>query len=151
MQKIHKTIQIDAPREKVWEVMFDKDQYAKWTEAFHAGSRFEGDWSEGSKMLFIGPDEESGKEMGMVSRIAENRAPEFMSIEHLGIYADGVEDTTSDEARKWSPAFENYTLNEKDGGTELVIDQDMQDEYFDAFSQMWDGALKNIKDLIEGR
>lgn len=149
MQKIHKTIHINAPREKVWQVMLDKDTYVEWTKAFHAGSRFEGDWSQGSKMLFIGPDEETGKEMGMVSRIAENRAPEFVSIEHLGLYSDGVEDTTSEEARKWSPAFENYTFEEKDGGTQLTVDQDMQDEYVEMFGKMWDDALQNLKEISE--
>jgi hypothetical protein len=151
MQKIHKSIQINAPREKVWEVMFDDATYRDWTTAFNPGSHFVGDWSEGSKILFLGPTpgEEDGKEGGMVSRIVENRAPEFMSIEHLGLISDGVEDLTSDEAKKWAPAFENYTLTEKDGGTELAIDQDVNEEYKEMFEGMWENALKRVKELSE--
>jgi uncharacterized protein YndB with AHSA1/START domain len=150
MQKIHFSIFINAPKEKVWDTMLADATYRAWTTAFHPGSYFKGDWSEGSKMLFIGPDEESGGEMGMVSRIAENRVHEFISIEHLGIYKDGVEDTESPEAKQWGPAFENYTFVERDGGTEVQVDQDMMEEYKEMFEEMWPKALQTLKELAEG-
>lgn len=149
MQKIHVSIFINAAKEKVWDTMLTDGTYRAWTTAFHPGSYFKGDWSEGSKMLFIGPDEESGGEMGMVSRIAENRPYEYMSIEHLGIYKDGVEDTTSEAAKQWSPAFENYTFTEREGGTEVQIDQDMAQEYKEMFEEMWPKALQILKELAE--
>lgn len=46
----------------------------------------------------------------MTSEIAESRKPEFISIKHLGVVLAGKEDTTSEEAKKWAPAYENYTL-----------------------------------------
>jgi uncharacterized protein YndB with AHSA1/START domain len=149
MQKIHILIFINAPKERVWDVMLTDGTYREWTTAFHPGSYFKGDWSEGSKILFIGPDEESGGEMGMVSRIAKNRLHEFISIEHLGIYKDGLEDTTSEAAKQWSPAFENYTFTERDAGTEVQIDQDIIDEYKEMFEEMWHRALQNLKELAE--
>ncbi len=150
MQKIHFSVFINALKEKVWDTMLTDATYRAWTAAFHPGSHFKGDWSEGSKMLFIGPDEESGGEMGMVSRVAENRQYEFISIEHLGIYKDGVEDTESPEAKQWSSAFENYTFIERDGGTEVQIDQDMAEEYKEMFEEMWPKALQTLKELVEG-
>ena len=117
---------------------------------FHPGSYFKGDWSEGSKMLFIGPDAESGDEMGMVSRIAENRLHEFISIEHLGIYNNGVEDTESEEAKQWGPAFENYSFTDVDGGTQVRVDQDMMEEYKEMFEEMWPKALQILKEVAEG-
>ncbi len=149
MQKLHTSIFINTPRERVWEIMLSDATYREWTAAFNQGSRFEGNWEEGSKMLFLGPHPETGKEMGMVSRIKENRKPEFVSIEHLGIYADGVEDTTSDMAKKWAPAFENYTFNEKDGGTELVVDMDIDEQEKPMFEEMWNNALVKLKALAE--
>ncbi len=148
MKKLHVRIFIDAPRKKVWDIMLGDKTYREWTRAFHEGSYFKGDWKKGSKMLFIGPDENGG-EMGMVSRIAESRKPEFVSIEHLGIYKNGVEDTTSAEAKKWSPAFENYTFKEKDGGTELHIDMDIEEENKAMFEKMWADALKLLKEVVE--
>lgn len=149
MQKLHYSIVVDAPKEKVWDTMLDDATYREWTAAFHPGSYYKGDWHTGSKILFIGPDPETGREMGMVSRIAENNPYEFISIEHLGIIKDGVEDTTSEEARKWGPAFENYTFKEKDGGTEVEVDMDSQEEYANMFDEMWPRALAKLKELAE--
>ena len=150
MQKIHFSIQINAPKDKVWDIMLGEDTYREWTKAFHEGSYYKGDWSEGSKMLFLGPDETGKNEGGMVSRIKENRKYEFISIEHLGIVANGVEDTTSEEARKWAPAFENYTFTEKDGGTEVNVDMEAaNDEYKEMFESIWPKALLKLKEIAE--
>ncbi len=150
MQKIHFSIQINAPKEKVWDVMLGDVTYREWTKAFHEGSYYKGDWSEGSKMLFLGPDETGTSEGGMVSRIKENRKYEFISIEHIGIVANGVEDTTSEEATKWSPAFENYTFIEKNGSTEVSVDMEAaNDEYKEMFENMWPKALQKLKEVAE--
>jgi len=149
MDKLHFSIFIDASREKVWQVMLDDATYRDWTSAFNPGSYFKGDWSQGSKMLFLGPDPRTGQEGGMVSRVAENRQPEFLSIGHMGLVMNGVEDTSSEEAKKWAPAFENYTFNEKDGGTELLIDLDTNENMSNEFKQMWPKALERLKELVE--
>ncbi|MCC2630849.1 MAG: hypothetical protein K0S38_658 [Candidatus Paceibacter sp.] len=149
MHKIHFTQFINAPREKVWDTMLGDATYREWTTAFNPGSYFKGDWSEGSKILFLGPDPVTGKESGMSSRIKENRKYEFVSIEHVGIVGDGVEDTTSEFAKKWTPAFENYTFIEKDGGTEVQVDIDMSEEFKEMFEQMWPKALEKLKELAE--
>ena len=124
--------------------------YREWSESFHAGSYYKGDWSEGSKMLFLGPDEAGKKEGGMVSRIKANRKYEFISIEHLGIVIDGVEDTTSEQATKWAPAFENYTFTEKDGGTAVSVDMEVaNDEFKEMFEGLWPKALLKLKEIAE--
>lgn len=148
MKTSHYSITINAPREKVWRKLFDDDSYRIWTEAFSKGSHYQGNWEKGSKIYFLGPDE-SGKTGGMVSRIADNRPNEFMSIEHLGMVRDGVEDTTSDEVKKWTPAFENYTLKDRDGGTLLSIDIDLDESYVEMFDQMWPNALAKLKEISE--
>jgi hypothetical protein len=149
MQKLHFKTLINAPKEKVWKTMFDDKTYREWTRPFNPGSYYQGDWSKGSKILFLGPDPNTGKEGGMVSRIAENKPYEFISIEHLGIIKDGVEDTTSAEATKWAPAHENYTFNEDNGVTELQVDMDSVEEYEPMFNEMWPRALEKLKELAE--
>lgn len=149
MQKLHFSIKIDAPKEKVWNIMLDDKTYREWTRVFSPGSYYKGDWSKGSKILFLGPDPKTGQEDGMVSRIAENRPYEYISIEHLGIVHNDKEDTTSEEARKWAPAFENYTFKEADGATELQVDMDSEDGYADMFSRLWPKALKKLKEIAE--
>lgn len=150
MQKVHFSIHINAPKEKVWDVMLGDMTYREWTAVFHPGSYYTGDWSEGSKMLFLGPDETGKSDGGMVSRIKENRTHEFISIEHLGLVMDGVEDTASEEAKKWAPSYENYTFVEKDGGTQVSIDMEVaNDEFKDMFEGIWPSALLKLKEIAE--
>lgn len=151
MKKLHYSIVINAPREQVWHAMLDEKPYREWTQAFNPGSYYKGDWSKGSKMLFLGPDPKTGEEGGMVSRVAERKPYEFISIEHLGIVKDGKEDTTSEEAKKWTPVFENYTLKDKDGSIEVLVEMDSMEEYADMFDAMWPEALERLKDVAEGR
>jgi hypothetical protein len=128
----------------VWQVLFDDYTYREWTAEFMPGSYAETDWKEGSKALFLGPGRN-----GMVSRIAKSNPYEYLSIDHLGIIKDGVEDTTSEETKKWSGAHENYTLRQSGNGTELNIDMDSIDEYRDYFSKTWPKALEKVKELSE--
>ena len=148
MDKLRRTIFINAPRARVWDVMLADDTYRDWTSAFTPGSYYKGDWSEGSKILFLGPHPDGG-EGGMVSRIAANRRHEFISIEHLGLYRDGVEDTESAEAKKWAPAYENYSFVGSNGGTELTVEMDIESDQKETFDTMWSKALERLKELAE--
>ena len=144
MEKKQYEIQINAPREKVWNILWDDKTYRQWTAAFHPTSYAVTDWQKGSKALFLG---EGGS--GMVSRIEENIPYEYMSIEHLGEVKDGVEDTTSEAVKKWAGAHENYTLRDSNGGTELVIDMDITPEFAEMFDGIWPKALAKIKEIAE--
>ena len=148
MQKINFKIEINAPVEKVWNTMLDDKTYRKWTEPFAPGSHYKGDWSQGSKILFLGPNEK-GIMGGMVSRIKENRKHEYISIEHLGVVSDGKEDTTSDAVKQWAGSLENYTFKDKSGKTELLVDMDINDDYKEMFEKMWPESLKILKDIAE--
>lgn len=123
--------------------------YRQWTNEFNPGSYYKGDWSEGSKILFLGPNPNGSGGNGMLGRIKENRTHEFISIEYLGLVEDGREDTESAEAKKWAPAFENYTFRDKDGGTELQVDMDSNEDYKAMFEDMWPKALQELKKLTE--
>jgi hypothetical protein len=149
MEKLHFSTFIDAPRQKVWRTMLDDAPYREWTRAFSEGSHYIGSWEKGSEIRFLGPDPETGEEGGMYSRIKENRQDEFISVEHLGIIKNGVVDTTSDEVKKWTPAFENYTFRDKDGGTEVSVDMDVDDTYKAMFEETWPKALNSLKELAE--
>ena len=61
MKKLHFTIQIDAPRQLVWDTMLQPETYTLWTAGFCEGSRYEGSWEKGASILFLGPDGEGMK------------------------------------------------------------------------------------------
>ena len=144
MQKINFSTSINAPKEKVWKTLWDDETYRKWTSVFTPGSYAESDWQEGSKILFL-----DGNGSGMVSKIETKRPTEFMSFMHLGEVKNGVEDTESDKVKGWAGAFENYTLKEVDGITELSVDIDMNDEYKEMFMKIFPKALEQVKILSE--
>lgn len=135
---------IHARVETVWTTMLAAETYGLWTAAFTEGSRYEGTWEEGSRIRFLAP---SGD--GMVAEIAENRPHEFLSIRHLGFVFKGVEDTESDAVRAWAPAYENYSFNTIDGGTQVVIDQDVTEEFEQFMNDAWPRALGLLKQLCE--
>ena len=85
----------------------------------------------------------------MLAEIAENRPNEFISIRHIGMIVNGAEDTESDAVRAWTPAFENYTFAEVDGGTRLVVDQDVTDAFEDDMRDAWPKALRCLKAICE--
>ncbi|MEK7103064.1 MAG: SRPBCC domain-containing protein [Patescibacteria group bacterium] len=149
-EQLHFQIEINAPVKKVWDTMLEQETYKQWTAAFDPTSYYEGSWEKGSKMKFLGG---SGDGMnGMIAEIAENVPHKFLSIKHLGMLKDGVEDTTSEEVKQWTPAFENYTFTEKGEQTLLEIDLEMNltPEYKAMFEGMWPKALLKLKEMCEG-
>lgn len=149
MTKLNFTIDINTPKQKVWEVMLADNTYREWTVAFHEGSYFEGSWDKGSKILFLAVDD--GKLSGMSSKIVENIPYEYISIEHVGEVIDGVEDTTSENAKKWAGSHENYIFSEANGVTTLKVEMDGagDKEMTEMFKQMWPSALDKLKELCE--
>ena len=137
---------INAPKDVVWRTMLEDETYRQWTRAFQEGSYAVTDWKPGSKALFLAPDGS-----GMVSRIAEHRPNDYLSLEHIGIVKNGVEDTTSTEVLRWAGARENYTLRENGGHVVLTIDMDTDDEQRQMFEDIWPKALAALKDLSERR
>jgi uncharacterized protein YndB with AHSA1/START domain len=137
---------IIAPKELVWRTMLEDKTYRQWTSAFQEGSHAVTDWTPGSKALFVTPDGS-----GMVSRIAEHRPNEFLSLEHLGVVKNGVEDTTSADVYEWAGARENYTLQERGDRVMLTIDMDSADSHKQYFEETWPKALAALKDLSESR
>lgn len=146
MSTLHFSIVIDAPKEKVWDTMLDDATYREWTKPFNATSYYEGDWNEGSKILFLGTDSNGKNIGGMISRIAKNIPFEYISIQHLGMIEAGVEKPWAAEHE----GYENYTFVEKEGGTEVLIElSNIPEEYSEMMSAMWPKALDALKSLAE--
>lgn len=149
MKKIHFEIQINANKDKVWDIMLSQATYREWTSAFNPGSYYEGSWEQGSKINFIGPDPKTGELGGMVSEIEESRKPDFVSIKHLGMLVGGKEITDGPMVEGWAGAHENYTFTEVDGGTKVFVELDVNDDFEKEMSEMWPKALERLKEICE--
>lgn len=139
------TVTINAPAPAVWRFMIGPESYKRWASAFAEGCYFEGSWDQGAKIRFLSAP--SGD--GMASEIAEKRDNEFISIRHLGVISNGVEDTTSESVRAWAPAYENYTFISIPEGTRLVIELDVISEWEQYMNEAWPKALALLKQLSE--
>ncbi|MUP47415.1 SRPBCC domain-containing protein [Gramella sp. BOM4] len=151
MEKLKFTKKISAPAHKVYETMLglkNKKTYEYWTAAFNPTSTFEGSWNEGSKILFVGEDE-NGKKGGMVSEIAAHKPADFISIRHYGILDGDTEVTTGEQVEKWAGGFENYYFKENDGITTVTVEMDAIDEYLDYFNKTYPEALDRLKEISE--
>ncbi|MFN7160749.1 MAG: SRPBCC family protein [Candidatus Gracilibacteria bacterium] len=147
IKPIQKSVEINASKEAVWNVLFDVNNYPKWAGAFSEGSRAEvaDDWKEGTGVVFSSGDES----MGLAGTIKTNKPLEYMEISYLGMLSNGKIDTESEGAKSMVGARESYTLTEKDGVTLLNIYSDMDEQYYDMMSAAWDEAFATIKKLAE--
>ena len=144
MKRQNFSIDIHAPKVKVWHTLWDEDTYRAWTSVFNEGSYAVSDWEEGSKIQFLSSDGS-----GMFSIIAAKRPNEFMSFRHLGIVKDGEEQHIDEETENWSGALENYTLSENNGITHLLVEMDMVEDHQQYFQDTFPKALERVKELAE--
>jgi len=144
MEKLKFSIGIKAPKEKVWNILWNDETYRKWTSVFSEGSYAVTDWKEGSKVLFLG-----GEGNGMYSVISKAKPNEFMSFKHLGVIKNSIEQPLDEESKKWSGALENYSLEEKNGLTELKVEMDMAEDHKSYFNETFPKALQKVKELSE--
>ncbi|HEY3385164.1 MAG TPA: SRPBCC domain-containing protein [Saprospiraceae bacterium] len=142
-------IDINAPREEVWNAITQDALYRRWTSAFHEGSYFKGGWNKGDSIHFIALNE-AGIPEGMASEIAESKHPEYISVRHLGYVKGDEVDTTSDAALEWAPSYENYRL-EKIGehATRFHLEMEIQENYYTMFENLWPKAMALLKDVCE--
>lgn len=148
MEKLNFDITIQASADKVFRTMLDEKTYKTWTAVFNPTSHFKGSWAKGSKIVFLGTDN-NGKVGGMVSRIRENIPNQYISIEHYGIIKDGKEITAGPEVEAWAGSLENYTFSELKGETVVVVHIDSNAEFKSYFEETWPNALKKLKEICE--
>jgi len=147
MKKLQFKITIDAPVAQVYDRMLgltDKSTYEAWTAAFNPTSSYEGNWEKGSKIHFVGVDE-NGQKGGMVSRIADHIPHRFVSIQHIGLLQGGQEVLDGPDVEKWANGFENYTYEENNGSTTVTVDLDAIDEFAGYFEETYPQALEKLK------
>jgi len=151
MEKLQFKIEINDTAQHVYETMLglkEKSTYENWTSAFNPTSTYEGSWDKGSKILFIGNDE-NGKKGGMISKIEEHEPAKFVSILHYGFLDGDNEITTGEQVEKWAGGHENYIFDEKNSITTLTVEIDSIEDYLDYFNQTYPVALEKLKAMFQ--
>ncbi len=142
MERLEFSIDIRAPREKVWKVLWDDETFRDWTSTFaddSAGARLESDWEEGSRFEYFEGDAGS---YGVIETLVP---AEQVVFRHLGDI-DGGEDRPSNDGDK----FEEYRLEQSGDLTTLRLSQDAPPpEHRDMFEAAIPQALERLKQLAE--
>lgn len=144
MEKLAFKVIIEAPKERVWNIIIGKETYPIWTAEFCEGSMVETDWKAGSKALFL--DQTNS---GMVSIIEESTPYSFLSIKHIGEVKNGVEDTESDQVKSWGGCYENYTLEDVNNSTSWLVEMKVPPEFAIYMKDLWPKAQQKVKELAE--
>jgi len=139
---------IHAPKEKIWDVLWNPETYSEWTKYFNPDSlsTMKTDWQIGGKTYFTNADGE-----GMVSTIDSLEKPDQIVFKHLGMVdKDGNEDTQSKEVMEWNGAFEKYFLiGLEDGTVKLQAEVQIDSQWKDHMNEGFTKGLEIIKNLSE--
>ena len=151
MKTLRYQVSIDKRASEVYDIMLgitSKTTYEDWTKLFSPTSSYIGDWSEGSKMLFVSKDE-NGDLAGMVSRIDRVIPNSFVSIVHYGMLKSGNEITDGPEVDSWSGVKENYLFEENEGKTTVSIELDSAPEHEEYMNKLYPKALQKLREICE--
>lgn len=144
MERVQYRIDINAPAQNVWNILWGSDTYPQWTrpfsESFNEDSRAITDWQEDSKVQFV-----NSKGDGMFGVIEQRVDNELMAIHHLGEVKGGVEQAESE----WGDAYEIYNLESNKGGTTLTVDLDTVEQFKGFFDETFPKALNIVKEMSE--
>jgi hypothetical protein len=140
MKTLKFSVHIAAPKEIVWNILWNEESYKKWSSVFQEGTQAVSDRKEGSKILFFSPSGE-----GMNSIVARKIPHEFLSFRHF----DKKETVMEDSNESWSGALENYYLHEEDGITELRVEVTTNENSLKYFEHAFPMALKKVKQMAE--
>jgi uncharacterized protein YndB with AHSA1/START domain len=144
---LHFEVNINCNAEKVFKTITDPGTFREWTTEFNPSSHYEGSWEKGSRIKFLGTNQ-NGVTEGMISRIREIIPNKFISIEHIGIVQNDTEIIRSENIG-WKDLLENYNLTETDGKTLLSVDVDSDKDFRAYFMETWPKALEKLKSICE--
>jgi uncharacterized protein YndB with AHSA1/START domain len=146
MKKLEFKKEINAPAQKVWEVLWNEDTYSKWTASFNpkGESVIKSDWKVGGKTLFV--DTEGN---GMISTIKTLNKPYDIIFEHLGEVNNGIEDTTSERVQGYAGSLEEYHLTESNGVTTLIAAVQTHEDWEKMLTNGFTTGLEIVKQLSE--
>ncbi len=147
MNRLEVSIDIQADRAKIWKTLWDDASYREWTSVFFEGSHaISQDWQEGSKVLFLTPEQN-----GMYAIIERHIPEEIMAFKHIGNVVKGKEQPIDEETRKWTGTMEIYRLTEGVDANTLIVEIDVFEGQQDSTKTVFLKALERVKQLAEAQ
>ena len=144
MKNLTFEIEINAPADKVWNVMWEEENYKIWTAAFCEGSYAKSSWKQGERIHFLDPNGN-----GMYSEISVLIPNEKMHFTHIGNIKDFVEQPLDEATKTWTGAQENYSVISNGTTSKVLVTLDIVDEHANYFLECFPKGLATIKEIAE--
>ena len=140
MKILEFSIEINASKEKVWDVLWSDQNYRDWTASFIKGSYYKGELLQGNNIQFLSPGNH-----GMYAVIEKMVPYQTMHFRHYGEVLDGIpQGKTYGEN-----AIEYYDLYDIENGIKLTVMINTEEEYITYFTNSFPRALNAVKELAE--
>ena len=142
MNDMRFSIEINAPKERVWDTLWQDETLREWASIIDPETYMVGDLKEGAEIQFISAASGYG-----VTSLVEKLVPgEFVLLKHR---ADTQEDGQREREEQWTGGEESYSLAEKDGATTLTVAFGVPPELEELFKVNYPKALERVKVLAE--
>jgi len=142
MKEMRFLVEINAPKEKVWETLWQDETFRDWASVIDPGTYMVGELKQGSEVQYI--SSENG--YGVTSLVEKLIDGEFVLLRHS---ADTQDTGTREREKEWTGGKESYSLREKDGVTSLTAFFDVPPELEEYFKVSYPKALERVKALAE--
>lgn len=141
MKEMQFRVEIHAPKEKVWNTLWQDETFRQWAGIIDPGTHMVGDLKEGGEVQFI-----SANGYGVTSLVEKLIVNEFLLLKHR---ADTQDDGKRERAEEWTGGGESYSLKEEDGTTTLTVTFGVPPELEEYFKVSYPKALQRVKELAE--
>lgn len=145
IEKLHFSININAPKETVWKKLWGKESFTTWTKPFCQDSYFEGEIAPNNRIHFLTSDGS-----GMYSDVLFFKDQERVIFKHIGDILNFKEQELDETSKHWTGCFESYRLMEiNDSMTELEVEMDVTDSHLEFMRKHFPEGLEVLKEICE--
>lgn len=137
-------IAINAIAEKVWNALFEPENFKNWTSVFAEGSYYSGEMKQGGRIHFLMPNGS-----GMYADVPFFQPHSVAIFKHIGEVKNFEEQPLEGRMAQLTGAFEQYHLSEENGVTTLKAEVDTAPEYAAHFDEAFLKGLEKVKKIAE--
>lgn len=143
MQTLEFSIRIESTAEKLWDCLWHRDNYRRWTAVFCAGSDYATDhFATGSKIHLFAPNGD-----GLYSILDQVVPGRLLVFRHLGELKAFKEQPA--DASLWTEALERYEISTQPQGVMLRVQVDTLEPYVEMMQKTFPIALQEVKQMAE--
>ena len=135
------SIEIEAPRKKVWQTLWEDKTFRDWGSIIDEGQYMVGELAEGNEVQFI-----SAEGLGVTSVIEKLIPNEYIAFKQV---ADTMDSGKQERDKEWTGGTESFELSEKNNITNLIVKIDIPPGLEEIFKDKFPKALERVKILAE--